>query len=132
MKCPNCGAARYASEAKCRYCGTDYDDIPTARGAEPQPVMHVHYHQEALQKEVRVERVYVPQPYRSDCNRAVALILCLLFGMLGIHKFYLGKNGLGLLYIFTGGLCGMGIFIDLIVLLIGTPRDGRGLPVTWK
>lgn len=132
MKCPNCGAARHANEDKCRYCGTDYDEIPTARGAESQPVMHVHYHQEAPQKEVRVERVYVPQPYRSNCSRAVALIFCLLFGMLGIHKFYLGKNGMGILYIFTGGLCGLGIFIDLIVLLIGTPRDGRGLPVTWK
>ena len=131
MKCPNCGAARNASERTCCYCGTDYDDIPTQKVEVPQPVMHVHYHQEP-QREVRVERVYVPQSIRSDRNRVVAIILCLLLGMLGIHKFYLGKNGQGVLYLVTGGLCGLGVFIDLIVLLIGTPVDRQGLPVKWQ
>ena len=130
MKCPNCGAARNAGEHTCPYCGTEYDEVPTVRAEAAQPVMHVHYHQEP-RREVRVERVYVPQSVRSDRSRAVAIILCLFLGMMGIHKFYLGKNGLGVLYLFTGGLCGLGVFIDLIVLLIGTPHDRQGLPVKW-
>ena len=50
-------------------------------------------------------------------NKWIALALCSLFGVLGIHKFYEGKTGMGILYIFTGGLCGFGIIIDFIVIL---------------
>lgn len=50
-------------------------------------------------------------------NKWVALALCFFFGFLGAHKFYEGKNGMGVLYIFTGGLCGVGILIDFISLL---------------
>ena len=50
-------------------------------------------------------------------NKWVALLLCFFFGYFGIHKFYEGKTGTGVLYIFTGGLCGIGVIIDLIILL---------------
>ena len=50
-------------------------------------------------------------------NKWVAILLCLLFGVLGIHKFYEGKTGTGVLYLLTGGICGIGVAIDLIVLL---------------
>jgi hypothetical protein len=40
-------------------------------------------------------------------------ILCLFFGALGAHKFAEGKIGMGLLYLFTGGLCAIGWFIDI-------------------
>ena len=134
MKCPNCGAPMSASERCCRYCGTDYDDVPTARATEAQPVVHVHYHQEAPrpQPEVRVERVYVPREIRSDRSRLVAFLLCLVFGWLGVHRFYLGKLGTGVLYLFTYGLFGFGWFVDLIVLLLGNPRDKYHLPLKWR
>ena len=51
------------------------------------------------------------------CNKWVAFVLCLLFGILGIHKFYEGKIGMGILYLITGGLCGIGWIIDAIVIL---------------
>ncbi|MBN2509548.1 MAG: TM2 domain-containing protein [Spirochaetales bacterium] len=38
------------------------------------------------------------------------------FGALGLHRFYLNKIGSGILYIFTGGLFGLGGFYDLITL----------------
>ena len=139
MKCPNCGAPRNANDRFCIYCKTDYDDVPTAK-VTPEvekaqsPVVHVHVHQDAPkpQPEVQVQRVYVQQPLKSDRNRLIAFILCLLLGGLGIHKFYLGKTGMGVLYIFTGGLCGIGCLVDLIVLLVGMPVDGRGLLVKWN
>lgn len=50
-------------------------------------------------------------------NKWVALCLCIFLGFLGGHKFYEGKIGMGLLYIFTAGLFGIGILIDAISLL---------------
>lgn len=38
------------------------------------------------------------------------------FGALGLHRFYLGKFGSGILYLLTGGLFGIGGFYDLISL----------------
>ena len=50
-------------------------------------------------------------------NKWVAFFLCLFLGFFGIHKFYEGKVGRGILYIFTCGLFGIGWLIDCIVLL---------------
>lgn len=41
-------------------------------------------------------------------------IVCLLTGYLGVHKFIEGKVGMGLLYLFTGGLCGIGWIVDCV------------------
>ena len=50
-------------------------------------------------------------------SKWVSFFLCLFLGPLGIHKFYEGRVLLGLLYLLTAGLCGVGVVIDLIVLL---------------
>lgn len=47
-------------------------------------------------------------------NKIVALILCIFFGLFGAHKFYEGKTGMGILYLFTMGLFGIGWIIDII------------------
>lgn len=56
----------------------------------------------------------VRQPKQVD--KVVALILCILFGYLGVHKFYEGSAGMGLLYLFTFGLFGIGWFVDIIII----------------
>ena len=43
-------------------------------------------------------------------NKWVALVLCLLFGVFGIHRFYEGKKITGFIYLFTFGLLGYGVF----------------------
>lgn len=48
-------------------------------------------------------------------NKWVSLALC-IFTVCG-HKFYEGKIGMGIIYLFTGGLFGIGWFIDIISLL---------------
>jgi restriction system protein len=50
-------------------------------------------------------------------NKWVSFFLCLFLGYLGVHKFYEGKIGRGILYLLTGGLFGIGWFIDCIILL---------------
>lgn len=56
--------------------------------------------------------------YGSPKNKWVALLLCFFLGFLGAHKFYEGKTGKGILYLFTFGLLGIGIIIDLISILM--------------
>lgn len=50
-------------------------------------------------------------------SRTVCLLLCIFFGVFGIHRFYAGKAWTGLLYLFTGGLCGVGVIVDVILIL---------------
>lgn len=50
-------------------------------------------------------------------NKWVSLCLCLFLGYFGAHKFYEGKAGMGLIYLFTFGLFGIGIVLDFITLL---------------
>ncbi len=49
---------------------------------------------------------------------STAMILCWLLGYFGAHKFYEGKTGLGVLYLLTLGIFGIGWFIDYIIYLI--------------
>lgn len=62
-------------------------------------------------------------------SKLVTLLLCWFFGSLGIHRFYVGKVGTGLLYLFTGGFFGIGVFIDLIKLLCNTFTDKNMIPL---
>ena len=49
-------------------------------------------------------------------SKWVSFFLCLCLGFFGAHKFYEGRILLGILYVCTAGLFGVGIIIDLIVL----------------
>ncbi len=51
-------------------------------------------------------------------NKWVAFVLCLFLGCLGAHKFYEGKIGMGVIYLLTGGLCGIGWIVDCILILL--------------
>lgn len=66
----------------------------------------------------------------SPKSRMVAALLCFFLGYFGIHRFYTGKIGTGILYLFTGGLCGIGALVDFIMILLGSFRDSYGMPIT--
>lgn len=65
-------------------------------------------------------------PYKS---KWAAFFLCLFFGVLGVHRFYVGKIGTGILYVFTAGFFGIGFLIDLFVILLGGFRDKARMPL---
>lgn len=54
------------------------------------------------------------------------LILAIFFGYFGIHRFYVGKGKSGCLYFFTMGLCGLGWFVDIALILMNQFSDGSG------
>ena len=62
----------------------------------------------------------------SPKNRWLALILCFFLGCFGVHRFYVGKIGTGILWVLTMGFFGIGVLLDLIVILIGRFRDADG------
>lgn len=49
-------------------------------------------------------------------SKGVAYLLWFFFGLLGIHKFYIGKVGMGVVYLLTGGILGIGWLVDLFTL----------------
>lgn len=59
----------------------------------------------------------------SPKSRLVALILCLLLGVFGVHRYYVGKVGTGVLQLLTLGGFGIWVIIDLILIVTGTFRD---------
>ena len=62
----------------------------------------------------------------SAKSRLVALLLCLFLGTLGVHRFYAGKIGTGILWLLTFGWFGIGTFIDTIVIICGKFKDKNG------
>lgn len=61
----------------------------------------------------------------------ITLLLCFFLGVLGVHRFYNGKIGTGLLMIVTLGGFGIWSMIDFIMVLFGkfTKKDGSLIPV---
>lgn len=62
----------------------------------------------------------------SRKSRLVALLLCIFLGGIGVHRFYIGKIGMGILYLFTAGLFGIGWLIDIIMIACGNMTDATG------
>ena len=65
----------------------------------------------------------------SDKSKTTALLLCIFLGGIGVHHFYVGRIGMGILYLLTGGLFGIGWIVDIIKIAMGSFRDNVGAPL---
>jgi len=54
------------------------------------------------------------------------LLLCFFFGVLGVHRFYVGKVGTGILQLLTLGGLGIWALIDFIMIVVGSFTDKQG------
>jgi len=62
----------------------------------------------------------------SPKSRLAAGLLAWFLGVFGIHRFYVGKVGTGILMLLTLGGLGLWVLIDLIVILVGSFKDKDG------
>ena len=68
----------------------------------------------------------VNYPYKK---KITAALLCFFLGFLGIHRFYVGKTGTGIIWFLTVGLGGFGVLVDFIMILLGGFRDKANMPL---
>ena len=109
--CQHCGAQIAAAAVVCPSCGRQVQPFQ-----QPQ--------QQAQQQQAAPPPIIINNTNTNmngigirPKNKWVALLLCFFLGFLGAHKFYEGKVGMGILYIFTFGLCLVGVLIDFITIL---------------
>lgn len=66
---------------------------------------------------------------KSDKEWLVTLLLSLFVGTLGVHRFYVGKIGTGILQLITLGGCGIWTLIDIIMIITGNFKDKDGYEI---
>lgn len=126
-KCPICGAPM--SVDSCEYCGYKKESEPQEAKKEyvPKKKAPTSYY-----KPIEQKNNTQPYPYQdgkviySTKSRAVTGLLCLFLGVLGVHRFYTGKIFTGIIYLCTFGLFGIGVFIDLVLIITGHFSDKHG------
>lgn len=97
MYCNNCGAEINDKAVVCIKCGCAVNRVQTE-----------------------------PDPDKSTKDWLVTLLLCFFVGCLGIHRFYAGKTGTGIIQLITCGGCGIWTLIDFIFICMGKFTDSEG------
>lgn len=62
----------------------------------------------------------------SPKSRLATSLLCWFLGVFGVHRFYLGKIGTGILMILTFGGFGIWVIIDFVMAVAGVMKDKQG------
>lgn len=110
--CKYCGAKIPEEAVICTHCGRQVEELKS-RQTQPQVVVNNNN----TNTNTNVNRNYNGGARYGAKNKWVALLLCIFLGGLGVHKFYEGKILLGLVYLCTCGIFGIGWIIDIILLL---------------
>lgn len=66
---------------------------------------------------------------KSEKGFVPTLLLCILLGGFGAHRFYVGKIGTGVLMLLTLGGFGIWSLIDMIMIAVGSFKDKDGLVI---
>lgn len=112
MYCKNCGKEIQDDAKTCESCGTPVNEQGIQSDGQTVIINNVS--------------TGIDYPYKGKWT---AFVLCLLLGWLGVHRFYVGKVGTGIIWFLTGGFCAIGWIVDLIMILTGSFRDKAGFPL---
>ena len=107
--CKFCGEKIPEDAILCTKCGRQVEEMK--KGSDPQQIV-INNSNNNVNTNVNAGIGVKPK------NKWVALALCICLGYFGAHKFYEGKSGMGVLYLFTFGLCGIGWIVDIILILL--------------
>lgn len=148
--CPQCGAPVEPGARECKFCGEKLVQQQVNQQFNPQfnqqqmnqqfnPQMNQQFNQQQMNQQYNQQprTVYVQQPvpqpvYMTAINPAwpikskiAAGILAIFLGGIGIHKFYMGKVGMGLLYLIFcwTGVPAMVGFIEGVIYLCSNDEN---------
>ena len=107
--CVKCGVPVFKGKEFCQQCGK-----PTS----PE-------HSICMSCGVNLKNTYSGVPSGRK-EWLVTLLLNIFVGYLGIHRFYTGHTGIGLVQFFTCGGCGIWTLIDFILIIIDQYKDANG------
>ena len=151
-KCPNCGANipinNIQDSYECEYCGTtlekealNFQDTANQNTYYQRPFSENQngynsngYYQNGYNQNTNSQQnIFNSRKINSLINsrKIISLVLCALgfFGFGGIHDFYLGKIGSGIIKFITLNWFYIGTIIDLISLSEGKYKDSSGQSV---
>ncbi len=104
MYCTACGKQIHESAPTCPGCGAPQQARTTTPFATTTPA--------------------------TDKRILPAALLCLVLGVFGAHRFYVGKIGTAILMLFTIGGLGIWMLVDFILIVTGSFKDANGVRIT--
>ncbi|WP_343246726.1 TM2 domain-containing protein [Diplocloster hominis] len=142
MNCNLCGAP--VENGVCTYCGAVVSTPQAAAGPQYQGVdqagqqnQQPDYQQQGSQQQGYQQQFGQQQNYtqmnpmqntalKSPKSKTTTLILAIFLGWIGVHRYYVGKVGTGLLYTFTIGIFYVGWIVDIVKIASNTFQDSEG------
>lgn len=109
--CKQCGNQLDTTSRFCPGCGTQIDST-----SNPTPP---------------AQTTTAPEE-KSPKSAITALLLCLFFGAFGVHRFYVGKIGTGILMLITAGGFGIWTLVDLILIACCEFKDKEGKTLMFE
>lgn len=121
--CKHCGTKIPVDAVICTACGRQVEDLANQNQSTPQIVINNSSqsisHASAKNTNTNKNTNINGGTYngKKAKNKWVAFWLCLLLGYFGVHKFYEGNTKMGIIYLCTVGLFGIGWIMDMILIL---------------